>query len=131
MKKRFSGPQIVAKLRQADVLIGKGKMCFPKAPFVYSYQRANLESFPDGHVRAFEYFGGADSDRDTSPTVRQGGLRDRELVVSQPQRETVTPATDAVTFFLFMASNQRLACLLSTILDLQSMIRPHSGLQAC
>jgi hypothetical protein len=26
MKKRFSGPQIVAKLRQADVLIGQGKI---------------------------------------------------------------------------------------------------------
>ena len=25
MKKKFSGPQIVAKLRQADVLIGQGK----------------------------------------------------------------------------------------------------------
>jgi len=25
MKRRYSGPQIVAKLRQADVLIGKGK----------------------------------------------------------------------------------------------------------
>ncbi len=25
MKKRFSGPQIVAKLRQADVLIGQGR----------------------------------------------------------------------------------------------------------
>ena len=25
MKKRHSGPQIVAKLRQADVLIGQGK----------------------------------------------------------------------------------------------------------
>ena len=25
MKKRYSGPQIVAKLRQADVLIGRGK----------------------------------------------------------------------------------------------------------
>ena len=25
MKKRFSGPQIVAKLRQADVFIGQGK----------------------------------------------------------------------------------------------------------
>ncbi len=25
MKKRFSGPQIVAKLRQADVLLGQGK----------------------------------------------------------------------------------------------------------
>jgi hypothetical protein len=26
MKKRFSGPQIVAKLRQADVLIGQGNI---------------------------------------------------------------------------------------------------------
>ena len=25
MKKRYSGPQIVAKLRQADILIGRGK----------------------------------------------------------------------------------------------------------
>ena len=25
MKKRYSGPQIVAKLRQADVFIGQGK----------------------------------------------------------------------------------------------------------
>ena len=25
MKRRFSGPQIVAKLRQADILIGRGK----------------------------------------------------------------------------------------------------------
>ena len=34
------------------------KLCFSKAPFVYPYQKANLESFLDGHVRAFEYFGG-------------------------------------------------------------------------
>jgi len=27
MKKRYSGPQIVAKLRQADVLIGQGCAC--------------------------------------------------------------------------------------------------------
>ena len=25
MKRRYSGPQIVAKLRQADILIGQGK----------------------------------------------------------------------------------------------------------
>jgi hypothetical protein len=29
MKKRFSGPQIAAKLRQADVLIGQGKTVPP------------------------------------------------------------------------------------------------------
>jgi transposase len=33
-------------------------LCYSKAPFVYPYERANLESFLDGHVRAFEYFGG-------------------------------------------------------------------------
>ena len=32
MKKRFSGAQIVAKLRQADVLIGQGK---PRASSAY------------------------------------------------------------------------------------------------
>jgi transposase len=34
------------------------KLCFSKAPFVYPYEHADLESFLDGHVRAFEYFGG-------------------------------------------------------------------------
>ena len=34
------------------------RLCYSKAPFVYPYEKANLESFLDGHVRAFEYFGG-------------------------------------------------------------------------
>jgi transposase len=34
------------------------KLSYSKAPFVYPYKKANLESFLDGHVRAFEYFGG-------------------------------------------------------------------------
>jgi transposase len=34
------------------------KLCYSKAPFVYPYERANMESFLDGHVRAFEFFGG-------------------------------------------------------------------------
>jgi transposase len=34
------------------------KLCYSKAPFVYPYEKANLESFLDGHIRAFEYFGG-------------------------------------------------------------------------
>ena len=34
------------------------KLCYSKATFVYPYEKANLESFLDGHVRAFEYFGG-------------------------------------------------------------------------
>ena len=28
------------------------RLCFSKAPFVYPYEKANLESFLDGHVRA-------------------------------------------------------------------------------
>lgn len=34
------------------------RLCYSKATFVYPYEKANLESFLDGHVRAFEYFGG-------------------------------------------------------------------------
>ena len=34
------------------------KLCYSKATFVYPYERATLESFLDGHIRAFEYFGG-------------------------------------------------------------------------
>ena len=34
------------------------RLCYSKASFVWPYERANLESFLDGHVRAFEYFGG-------------------------------------------------------------------------
>lgn len=34
------------------------RLCYSKATFVYPYERANVESFLDGHVRAFEYFGG-------------------------------------------------------------------------
>jgi transposase len=32
--------------------------CYSKAMFVHPYEKANLESFLDGHIRAFEYFGG-------------------------------------------------------------------------
>ena len=34
------------------------RFCFSQASFVYPYQSQNLESFLDGHVRAFEFFGG-------------------------------------------------------------------------
>jgi len=34
------------------------RLCYSKAMFVHPYEKANLESFLDGHVRAFEYFGG-------------------------------------------------------------------------
>ncbi len=34
------------------------KLCFSKAPFVVAYESMQIECFLDGHVRAFEYFGG-------------------------------------------------------------------------
>ena len=34
------------------------RLCYSKASSVWPYERANLESFLDGHVRAFAYFGG-------------------------------------------------------------------------
>jgi len=34
------------------------RLCYSKASFVIAYEHADLISFIDGHVRAFEYFGG-------------------------------------------------------------------------
>jgi len=34
------------------------RLCYSKASFVWPYERATLEAFLDGHVRAFESFGG-------------------------------------------------------------------------
>ena len=34
------------------------KLCCSKAPFVCAYENMKIECFLDGHVRAFEYFGG-------------------------------------------------------------------------
>lgn len=34
------------------------KLCFSKVPFVVAYESMQIECFLDGHVRAFEYFGG-------------------------------------------------------------------------
>jgi len=34
------------------------KLCYSKAPFVCTYESMQIECFLDGHVRAFEYFGG-------------------------------------------------------------------------
>ena len=34
------------------------RLSHSKASFVYPYQRATMEAFLDGHVRAFEFFGG-------------------------------------------------------------------------
>jgi len=59
------------------------KMCYSKAPFVYPYERATLESFLDGHVRAFEYFGGIPRriayDNLKSAVIRVGKGKKRKL----------------------------------------------------
>jgi len=59
------------------------RLCYSKAPFVYPYERANLESFLDGHVRAFEYFGGVPRriayDNLKCAVIRVGKGKDRRL----------------------------------------------------
>jgi transposase len=59
------------------------KLCYSKAPFVYPYEKANLESFLDGHVRAFEYFGGVPRriayDNLKCAVIRVGKGRKRKL----------------------------------------------------
>ncbi len=54
MKKRFSGPQIVAKLRQADVLIGQGK----SVPEVCK----EIEISPQTYYRWRQKYGGMSPD---------------------------------------------------------------------
>ncbi len=59
------------------------RLCYSKASFVRSYERANLESFLEGHVRAFEYFGGVPRrlayDNLKSAVIRVGRGRERQL----------------------------------------------------
>jgi len=59
------------------------KLCYSKATFVYPYERANLESFLDGHVRAFEYFGGVPRriayDNLKCAVIKVGKGKDRRL----------------------------------------------------
>lgn len=59
------------------------RFCHSKASFVFPYERANLESFLDGHVRAFEFFGGVPRriayDNLKSAVIRVGRGRERKL----------------------------------------------------
>ena len=59
------------------------RLCYSKASFIWAYERANAESFLDGHVRAFEYFGGVPRrlayDNLKSAVIRVGKGRDRRL----------------------------------------------------
>ena len=59
------------------------RLCFSKASVVIGYERADLVSFLDGHVRAFEYFGGVPRrlayDNLKSAVIHVGKGRDRVL----------------------------------------------------
>jgi transposase len=57
--------------------------CHSGASFVYPYERANIESFLDGHVRAFEFFDGIPKrlayDNLKSAVIQVGRGRERKL----------------------------------------------------
>lgn len=59
------------------------RLCYSKAEFVCSYNKANLESFLDGHIRAFLYFGGVPKriayDNLKSAVTKVGKGRERKL----------------------------------------------------
>ena len=59
------------------------KLCHSHAVFVRAYERANLESFLDGHVRAFEFFSGVPKrlayDNLKSAVILVGRGRERRL----------------------------------------------------
>jgi len=59
------------------------RLCYSKASFVIAYEHADLVSFIDGHVRAFEYFGGIPRrlayDNLKSAVIHVGKGKDRVL----------------------------------------------------
>lgn len=59
------------------------RLCFSKRCFVRAYERANLESFLDGHVRAFEFFSAVPQrlayDNLKSAVIRVGRGTQRDL----------------------------------------------------
>jgi len=76
MKKRFSGPQIVAKLRQADVLIGQGKT----VPEVCK----EIEISQQTYYRWWQKYGGMSPDMIKQlRAVQKENAQLRKLVVDQ------------------------------------------------
>ncbi len=59
------------------------RLCYSKASLVIAYERADMVSFLDGHIRAFEYFGGVPRrlayDNLKSAVIRVGKGKDRVL----------------------------------------------------
>ena len=74
---------IIHNGRRRKVQLFCMKWCHSKRVFVRAYDRANMESFLDGHVRAFECFGGVPKriayDNLKSAVIRVGKGRHRRL----------------------------------------------------
>jgi acetoin utilization protein AcuC len=71
-------------------------LCFNKPILVTGGGGYNIDNTVRAWALAWCALVGADSNRESNPVDRQTNLRDKPLVVSQPQRETVTPAIEAV-----------------------------------
>ncbi|MFQ5464036.1 MAG: IS21 family transposase [Phycisphaerae bacterium] len=74
---------VIENGRRRKVQLFCMKWCYSKWVFVRAYDRANLESFLDGHVRAFEFFGGVPKriayDNLKSAVIFVGKGRERKL----------------------------------------------------
>ncbi len=74
---------IIHNGRRRKVQLFCMKWCYSKRVFVRAYDRANMESFLDGHVRAFECFDGVPKriayDNLKSAVIRAGKGRHRRL----------------------------------------------------
>ena len=74
---------IIQNGRRRKVQLFCMKWCYSKRVFVRAYDRANMEAFLDGHVRAFEWFGGVPKrlayDNLKSAVIQVGKGRKRRL----------------------------------------------------
>ena len=76
MKKKFSGPQIVAKLRQADILIGQGK----RVPEVCK----EIDVSENTYYRWRQKYGGMSSDMiKQHRTLQKENTRLRKVIADQ------------------------------------------------
>jgi transposase len=75
--------KVIENGRQRTVQLFCMRLSHSKASFVYPYERATMEVFLDGHVRAFEFFGGVPRrlayDNLKSAVTHVGRGRERQL----------------------------------------------------
>lgn len=74
---------VIVNGRERKVLLFCMRLAHSRHAFVRAYERANMESFLDGHARAFEFFGGVPRrlayDNLKSAVVQVGRGRERRL----------------------------------------------------